>query len=256
MNTQTTVTWQQLLIDAVKEPGKLLEAYSAFYEYSLGNQLLALSQCQAKKIPAGPIATFEGWMSKGRYVRKGEQAICLCQPTTFKKHDDVSDEDKTVVYFTFKSRWFVLAQTDGKDYDMPAIPGWDRATALAKLDIAEQPFDLASGNTQGYAQGRTIHINPLAQLPIKTTFHELAHVVLGHTTKEQVADHGEITKCLKEAEAESVAMLLCATLQLPGVEYCRGYIQNWLKDATIPESNARRIFAAADKILKAGQVAA
>jgi len=35
-------------------------------------------------------------------------------------------------------------------------------------------------------------------------------------------------------------------------DYCRGYIQNWLQGGTIPERSAQRIFAAADKILKAG----
>jgi hypothetical protein len=39
---------------------------------------------------------------------------------------------------------------------------------------------------------------------------------------------------------------------MPGAEYCRGYIQNWLSGSTIAESSARRIFTAADKILKSG----
>ncbi len=39
---------------------------------------------------------------------------------------------------------------------------------------------------------------------------------------------------------------------MDGAEYCRGYIQNWLAGAEIPERSAQRIFAAADKILKAG----
>jgi hypothetical protein len=37
-----------------------------------------------------------------------------------------------------------------------------------------------------------------------------------------------------------------------GAMACRGYIQNWLAGATIPERSAQRIFAAADKILRAG----
>jgi hypothetical protein len=42
-------------------------------------------------------------------------------------------------------------------------------------------------------------------------------------------------------------------LELPGAEFCRGYIQNWLKGDTIPESSAQKIFGAADRILKAGR---
>jgi hypothetical protein len=41
---------------------------------------------------------------------------------------------------------------------------------------------------------------------------------------------------------------------MDGAEYCRGYIQNWLAGADMPERSAQRIFAAADKILKAGIV--
>ena len=42
------------------------------------------------------------------------------------------------------------------------------------------------------------------------------------------------------------------SLGMDGAEFCRRYIQNWLQGGTIPERSARRIFAAADKILKAG----
>jgi hypothetical protein len=54
-------------------------------------------------------------------------------------------------------------------------------------------------------------------------------------------------------EAEAVAMLLCESLELPGSEYARGYIQHWLSGDVIPEKSAMKIFGAADRILKAGQ---
>ena len=56
-----------------------------------------------------------------------------------------------------------------------------------------------------------------------------------------------------EAEAESVAMLCCESLGLPGAEFSRAYIQNWLDGSAIPEKSAQKIFSAAHKILKAGQ---
>ena len=46
--------------------------------------------------------------------------------------------------------------------------------------------------------------------------------------------------------------MCCATLGLPGMEESRGYIQSWLDGKEFPEKSARRVFAAADKILKAG----
>ena len=52
-----------------------------------------------------------------------------------------------------------------------------------------------------------------------------------------------------------MAMLLCESLELPGAEYSRGYIQNWLKGDVIPERSAQKIFGATDRILRAGQPA-
>ncbi|PYS94374.1 MAG: hypothetical protein DMF64_01030 [Acidobacteria bacterium] len=84
-------------------------------------------------------------------------------------------------------------------------------------------------------------------------FHELAHVLLGHTAAGQTHDGESLPRSLQEAEAESVALICCEALQLAGAEYCRGYIQNWLKGAPIPERSAQKIFHAADQIIKAGQ---
>jgi hypothetical protein len=51
-------------------------------------------------------------------------------------------------------------------------------------------------------------------------------------------------------------MLCCAALDLPGVEYSRGYIQSWWGAGNpIPEKSAQRILKAADQILKAGTTA-
>jgi hypothetical protein len=107
---------------------------------------------------------------------------------------------------------------------------------------------MMNGNCQGYATGRQIAINPVAQMPAKTAFHELAHIELGHTS-EAIHDSETTPRSLREVEAEAVALLCLESLGMDGAEYCRGYIQNWLQGATIPERSAQRIFVAADKIL-------
>jgi hypothetical protein len=55
---------------------------------------------------------------------------------------------------------------------------------------------MLTGNCQGYAKGRQIAINPLVQMPAKTTFHELAHIELGHTS-EAVHDSETLPRNLK-----------------------------------------------------------
>src|SRR5216683_7892425 len=73
-----------------------------------------------------------------------------------------------------------------------------------------QPFDELDGNIQGFASGRKVAINPVAAMPAKTLFHELAHVVLGHTAEASMNDGRERTpRSLREVEAECVALLSC-----------------------------------------------
>ncbi len=40
------------------KPGMIMEAYSAFHNYSIGNQILALVQCQMRGLQPGRINTF------------------------------------------------------------------------------------------------------------------------------------------------------------------------------------------------------
>jgi len=65
---------------------------------------------------------------------------------------------------------------------------------------------------------------------------------------------GELTpRNLRECEAEAVALICCAALDLPGVPESRGYIQHWWgQRKPIPERSAQRILTVADQILKAG----
>ena len=151
----------------------------------------------------------------------------------------------------------MLAQTEGEDALIPPIPGFDIDTALCALNITRTPFDELNGNIQGFARGREIAVNPVAALSHKTTLHELAHVVLGHTTSEKLVDSEQTAKHIREVEAESVALICCETLGLDGADFCRGYIQHFLKtEKEIPNQSAARIFAAATSILKAGTPAA
>src|SRR5437867_1035099 len=255
---ERSVQVHQLLEEAGSKPGTLMKAYSLFWNYSLGNQILALIQADNRGIPLGPIASFNRWKELGRHVKRGEKAIELCMPVTCKRTVKEEGEDGTgaemeVTFkrFVFRRNWFMLSQTDGAGYHAPAIPAWDRARALQTLNVEEIPFEMMNGDCQGYAKGRHIAINPVAQMPAKTTFHELAHIELGHTS-EAVHDSESLPRSLKEVEAESVALLCLESLGMDGAEYCRGYIQSWLSGATIPERSAQRIFSAADKILKAG----
>jgi hypothetical protein len=150
------------------------------------------------------------------------------------------------VFFLYRARWFVLAQTDGKPYEPVPVTRWDEGRALATLGIARVLFGHTDGNTQGYSVGRSIAISPVAALPHKTFFHETAHVLLEHEKDET------LPRPLREVEAEGVALLCCEALGLDGAVYARGYLQHWLKDDELTDAMAQRIIRTARRILTAG----
>ena len=292
--------WGELLARAVEEPGLICDAYTRFHGYSLGNRFAALVQCQLRGLEPGPLNSFGGWLKLGYAVKEGERALTLCMPLKGTLHREKTedaakgqtgndkgtkktgrgDRDRSapnnsapdvdaieyIRAFVWKSSWFVLSQTVPLNENTPALPvtapmAWDRDKALAALDIALAPFDHLDGNTLGFAHARTVAVSPLAPTPFKTLFHELAHVVLGHTTNNfrgegnaalSLSDGEQLPPALIEVEAESVALLCLATLDLPGQAFCRGYIQHWAQGRDIPEKSAQRIFGAADRILAAG----
>jgi hypothetical protein len=253
------VSWAALLDEAISKPGYIHQAYSRFHDFSLGNQLLALFQCFERQLAPAPLASFMKWKQLGRRVKKAEKAITLCMPLscqrtrTVKKDDGTEQEEEfTYTHFTYKPHWFVLSQTEGKDYEAPVIPEWNEQKALAGLKIERIPFEDLDGNTQGYARrGGKIAINPLAVLPFKTVFHELAHSIL-HCSEKDMTDTEQTPRSVAEVEAEAVALICCESLGLPGAEFCRGYIQSYAKGEPISERSAQRIFHTADRILKAG----
>jgi hypothetical protein len=258
-----------ILQAALTQPGVMNQAYRAFHNYSIGNQMLAALQLQAKGLPLAPIASFNAWREKGRFVKKGEKALSLFMPISVKRRADkaapaapadpaeageVVGSGGTFNLFMLRPHWFSLTQTEGDAFIAESVtPAWDALTAMAALDIIEEPFEQLQGNHLGYARARSIGLNPLNPLKHKTRFHEIAHVVLGHTTEADLHDDETLTRQIAEAEAEGVAYLLCALLDLPGQAESRDYIQGWLQGAELPEKSAKRIFGAADRIMKAGQ---
>ena len=113
---------------------------------------------------------------------------------------------------------------------------------------SESSFRTWNGNTQGYAKrGGKIAVSPIAALPHKALFHEIAHSLL-HCAEGDLSDtentpHDPAAR--DEVEAEAVALLCCESLGLSGAEFSRGYIQAFLKTGgqgqAISERSAQRI---------------
>ncbi len=258
--TSALPEWSQLLINAVREHGIISSAYQRFWNYSIGNQLLVLFQCMGRNLEPGPINTYLRWKELGRSVIKGEKALTLCMPVTCKKKvaapEESAEKEKDDAYtrFVYRPHWFLLSQTTGQEYVPQELPEWSEHRALQTLSIERVPFDCLNGNAQGFARKREVSVSPIAFAPHRTLFHEVAHVILGHTGEvEEMSDQEEPSTNLREVEAECVALICCESLRLSGGEFCRGYIQHWLQGEAIPERSAQKIFKVADQILRSGQ---
>lgn len=245
--------WSELMTEALTMPGRMSEIYTRFYDYSLNNQILLWMQGARE-----PVATFNRWKDMGRYVKKGSKAKAIIRPIRVKLKDEV-DEDgqpKQITRFKLVRCIFTVSETEGDDLPPWEPPEWSEEQALRELNIYKVKFKQLDGNLQGYSYARNVAINPIAAYPLKTLYHEVGHVLLGHTMPDQSEDYMR-HRGIKEFQAEAVAYLcmndIGATEHMDAAG-SRAYIQTWLSGKTPPDAAIRDVFKAADQILRAGRV--
>lgn len=246
VNSNGDVDWPTLLEQALTLPGQLGKTYCRFYQYSLQNQILLWSQGVRE-----PVAPFSVWKALGRSPMRGGGRYVL-QPRPVRRADEETGEEKVVAcLFRLKRSTFPYSQTMGPEVEWPELPEWNLDRALAALEITRVPFRLIDGNTQGYSYKRNVAVSPVAAYPVKTMFHELAHVMLGHTTGEEERS----CRGVEEFQAESVAYLLAHETGLTqwAPEESRAYIQSWLGNEEVTDRHIRAVFATVNAILKAGR---
>jgi antirestriction protein ArdC len=244
--------WQDLVERALTMPGHLGDTYNRFYTYSFLNQLLLLEQGVRE-----PVATYDRWQQLGRQVVRGSKAKAIIRPIVVKKKDEAGEVEDTYLRFKPVRSLFTLSETTGEELPGFEIPRWYLDVALERLSVKRVPFRQLNGNIQGYSHGREFAINPTAKYPTKTLFHELGHIVLGHTTAEQREEYMQ-HRGIREFQAEATAHLTTNELGIASEEEAmvsRGYLQNWLQDERPSDLAVRAVFSATDKILRAGRVA-
>lgn len=246
--------WSRLLEEALTMPGRMSAVYNMFYVYSLNNQILLWMQGVTE-----PVATFNHWKGLGRHVKKGSKAKAILRPITVKLKHDLDDEGnpKQITKFKLVNALFMLSETEGDELPPYEPPTWSEEQALTELSVERVPFTSVDGNTQGYSTGRSLAINPMAGYPLKTLFHELGHIVLGHTSVDRMAEY-QAHRGVCEFQAEAVAYLCMnevTALDHMDVPGSRDYIQRWLNGEKPSDREIKDVFKAVDVILRAGLVA-
>jgi len=250
--TDGEIDWPALLTQALTVPGQMGGTYCRFYRYSFLNQILLLSQGITE-----PCAPYSVWKSLGRNPMVGGGRY-VRHPSPVRKKDKKTGEETTFMRFFLRRSTFPYSHTEGPEVEWPTLPAWDWHRALEGLEIQQVPFELIDGNVQGYSYERKVAVSPVAVYPVKTGFHELGHVVLGHTTAEATGamnDGERVCRGVQEFQAEAVAYLLAHETGLTewAPAESRAYIQNWLGNQELNDGHIRAVFTAVDKILVAGR---
>lgn len=268
------VNWHEFIKELLDPafPGNIGTIFSAFKAGSNGNGYSPMNEFwltwqgiieerrtgNKVEYPVGP---YGAWKGVKRHVVKGSKAKTVLAPVfAYKTETDPATGKETKVkigpvnYKTINTAFF-YSDTDGEPLNLePVGDTWNLDRALEVLDIKQVSYDLADGNTQGYSTGKTFALNPVAAQPLHTTFHELGHIVLGHTSKEQVGDYAA-HRGIKEFQAEAVAYILSHELGLENfdAEVSRAYVRGWLQGGEVEDKAIRQVFGAVSKILKAGR---
>lgn len=195
-----------------------------------------------------------------------------------------SNEEKTInklqddikLHFVFKRYWFTYSQTEPIDNQTEEqkqqekefldscnndnknlnIRFRDIEKLLKKANIEKVDYHTLNGNIQGYSFENKIAISPFAENPLKTTLHEVAHIILGHTTDKLTFNTKE--RAIQEIEAEGVSYLvsiICGASEDSLIK-TRGYIQHYLKVLDKEEKEDKKklvyqnIIKASEQILK------
>lgn len=210
---------------------EMLAAAAKFHHYSLGNQLLIAAQ----RPDASRVAGYKRWAELGRQVRRGERGIAILAPCVAKSKDD-PDAPPTVRGFrtTFV---FDISQTDG-----PALPEvrpqlltgegpsglWNSLAQLVAAEgyaLALEPPSITGANGETSWSERTVRVRPdlSPAARCKTLAHELGHIRCGHFERRPEG----LTREVAEVEAESVAYVVLAAVDVDAGEYSAPYVAGW-----------------------------
>jgi len=241
-----------------------------FHTYSFGNQILIALQCPQ----ATQVAGYRGWQGLGRQVRAGEKAIAILAPVRRRfAAADAAEDDEThverVVAFRGASV-FDVSQTDGA-----ALPDRPSVSRLAGEDpegfggrLVELAADLgytvqrdrlrvgANGMTHFGSRRIVLSTDLRPAMVVKTMAHELGHVLLHADELTQRT----MSRAQCELEAESVAFVSCAGLDVDSSAYSFGYLADWTAGLgddreRLIQASGQRILGAARQILAAVAVA-
>jgi antirestriction protein ArdC len=230
---------------------RFLDTMGRFYDYSFRNcMLIALQMPEASHV-----AGFQRWLQMGRCVRKGEKAIGILAPMTYRRKEEVNpDEGAETLLRGFKVvNVFDVSQTDGEDLPQFATVHGDTGELLPRLEglIRSEGIKLTDAKLPMGTEGVSLKGQILIadSLPPAERFAVLAHE-LAHEWMHDNAYDQQKPRTVRETEAEAVSYVVCRAFGFDCSTRSSDYIQLYQGDqATLAES-LQRIQGAATRIIQ------
>ncbi|EXG81981.1 ImmA/IrrE family metallo-endopeptidase [Cryptosporangium arvum] len=241
-------------------------------------------------LPFGNRAGTTGWKAQHRHVRPGENAFKVWAPIRRRPTDEQAAEREAAGYTVVRepsgrpavqvvgfrlANTFELSQTDGEPFEPPTVLRRRRAAPqlltgddptgaypdlVTLINAAGYHYELIAPATGylGAANGVTVHRPDVRVVQVrndvspaqrtKTTAHELAHIRCGHL--DQQLTRTDLHRGRRETEAESVAHIVLAALDLDTSAYSDAYVLDWAAgDLALIRSCAETVLSVAKHIL-------
>jgi hypothetical protein len=267
--------YRELMDSIITDPEEIERfvkiATGGFHQYSFRNMVLAWIQCPNVSL----MASYNDWVKRGRQVMRGQKALSLLAPNTYRKkverEDGEIDEEFGVAGFRLINKTFDASQTGvpkvisiptGRTFevlDPLDRTGLDFGTELyingpenlhfedfvkdtnVKVNI-KKTLGGASGQTGGQDIDVVEKENESAM--ITTLFHEEMHIDLGHLKKDC-----ELSREVKEVTAEAGAYLVSTFF---GIENNKAkyYIGNWGGNKELLKDRGAEVMRVAEKVIK------
>ena len=227
--------------------------------YSVNNQMLIMLQMPE----ATMCQSFKSWQKMNRHVKRGEKGLRILAPSPYKiktkeyKRDvyghkvlrdgqPVTEEvEKTITGFKVVST-FDISQTEGDPVPTicneldSSVDGYNKMLEAVKETIPVPiEFKNINGGAKGYYsvdQNRIVVQEGMSEAQtLKTLIHEAAHQKLH--SKEAMKDENK-SRNQKEAEAESVAYVVCQHYGIDTSDYSFTYVASWSNGKELKELRA------------------
>lgn len=252
----------QFLIEQL-EAGKsealtaFLDAMVHFPNYSFGNVLLIARQ----KPDATHVAGMWSWNQLGRRVKRGEKGIAILAPMIARSRKDESTAEgdtggqRPLLGFRRVYVWDE-SQTEGAPLpEMEKVTGdagayRDRLITFINAQGITLEYTESIAPAMGAAFGTTIRILPgqTQGEEFSTLVHELAHLMLKHCERRT-----EITKTVRETEAEAIAFVVGKSIGLKTSTASADYISLYHGNAALLMESLELVQQTAAVILAAIQ---